>query len=132
MEDISDRHAKTLRAFERTLRRLRKDIGNEELQVLAKTYLRKLRVLRGRLERELGDEVVLDSVEPEVRDNIATLSEYMIIVGYLYEEELLRKARILARRGASLLEEEEPLIEKDLRQLEELTEKLQRIVDRYY
>jgi hypothetical protein len=132
LEDVSDRHAKTVRALERVLRRLRKDIGNEELQSLARTYLKRLRVLRRRLERELEGSIDFSEVDAEVRDNVATLSEYMIIVGYVYEEDVLRKARLLARRGAQLLAEEEENIDNDLDQMNRIIEKLQEIVDKYY
>ena len=100
--------------------------------MLALNYIRRLRVLRNRLEKSLGDEVDLDNVEEEVRYNIATLSEYMVIVGTVYEKELLKKALYLARKGAQLLTENVALMKEDLVNIERLVEKLQRIVDKYY
>ncbi len=135
LEDVSETHAKTLRALERTLNRLRRDPGDEALQSLALTYIKRLRVLRRRIERQLGDEGMeaeFGDVDPEVARNVATLSEYMIIVGFLYEEELLRKALILARRGARLLAEEAANIEADLDMISRLSERFQRIVDAHY
>ena len=133
LEDVTDKHARTLRSFERALRRLRRDPGSEELQGLVLTYLRRLRVLRRRLARALGeDEPVIEGVDAEVVKNIATLSEYMVIVGYMYEEELLRKALILARRVSGPLANEAENIEDDLEEVGALVERFQRIVDKYY
>lgn len=132
LEDVSDKHARTVRSLERVLNRLRKDVTNEELQLMARNYLRRLRVLRQRLERNLNGIIDFSDVDKEVRDNVATLSEYMIIVGYLYEEDVLRKARILAKRGASILAEEVDLLEDDLEQVARIVERLQEIVDKYY
>ncbi len=132
LEDVTDLHARTVRKLNRVLNRLRKDIENQELQVLALNYIRRLRVLRNRLEKSLGDEVDLGNVEEEVRYNIATLSEYMVIVGTVYEKELLKKALYLARKGAQLLTENVALMKEDLDSIERIVEKLQRIVDRYY
>ena len=77
-------------------------------------------------------EIILDNVEAEVRDAISTLSEYVVIVGSIYEEEVLKKALILARKGATLLMSDVRNIEKDLDDLHELTRKFQEIVDKYY
>ena len=132
LEDVSDRHARTVRSLERVLNRLRKDVANEELQLMARNYLRRLRVLRQPLERSLNGIIDFSDIDKEVRDNVATLSEYMIIVGYLYEEDVLRKARILAKRGASILAEEIDLLEDDLEQVSRIVERLQEIVDKYY
>ncbi|OWJ54092.1 hypothetical protein [Pyrodictium delaneyi] len=132
LEDVTDKHARAVKSLNRALVRLRRDLDDEELQTLVLNYIRKLRILRRRLARSLNGAVNLDSVAAEVRDNIATLSEYMIIVGAEYERDLLNKALILAKRGARLLEESREAIEDDLRQIDELVEKLQDIVDRYY
>jgi len=132
LEDVADKHARAVKSLNRALVRLRRDLDDEELQTLVLNYIRKLRILRRRLARSLDGAVNLDSVAAEVRDNIATLSEYMIIVGAEYERDLLNKALILAKRGARLLEESKEAIEDDLRQIDELIEKLQDIVDRYY
>ncbi|ALL00636.1 hypothetical protein Pyrde_0586 [Pyrodictium delaneyi] len=132
LEDVTDKHARAMKSLNRALVRLRRDLDDEELQTLVLNYIRKLRILRRRLARSLNGAVNLDSVAAEVRDNIATLSEYMIIVGAEYERDLLNKALILAKRGARLLEESREAIEDDLRQIDELVEKLQDIVDRYY
>jgi hypothetical protein len=132
LEDVTDTHARTVRRLNRVLNKLRKDIEDEELQILALNYLRRLRVLRTRLVKALGDKVDLDNVEKEVRDNIATLSEYMIIVGTVYERELIQKAIYLARKGARLLTENIAVMKEDLASIDKLVEKLQDIVDRYY
>ena len=132
LEDVTDKHARIVKSLNRALVRLRKDIDDEELQTLVLNYIRRLRVLRRRLVRSLSGTVDLDTTLTEVRDNIATLSEYMIIVGMEYERDLLNKALILARRGARLLEENRDIIENDLHQIDELVEKLQYIVDKYY
>lgn len=132
LEDVADKHARAVKSLNRALVRLRRDLDDEELQTLVLNYIRKLRILRRRLARSLDGAVNLDSVAAEVRDNIATLSEYLIIVGAEYERDLLNKALILAKRGARLLEESKEAIEDDLRQIDELVEKLQDIVDRYY
>ncbi len=132
LEDVSDRHARTVRALDRMLNRLRKDIENEELQTAVKTYIRRLRVLRQRLERALEGSIDFSEVDEVVRENVATLSEYMIIVGFIYEEEVLRKARILAKRGARILEEEYERINDDMEQLARISSRLQEIVDKYY
>ena len=132
LEDVTDLHARTVRKLNRVLNKLRKDIEDQELQMLALNYIRRLRVLRNRLEKSLGGKVDLDNVEEEVRYNIATLSEYMVIVGTVYEKELLKKALYLARKGAQLLTENVALMKEDLDNIERLVEKLQRIVDRYY
>ncbi len=133
LEDVTDLHARTVRKLNRVLNKLRKDIDDQELQRLALNYIRRLRVLRTRLEKALGDEEVnLDNVEEEVRYNIATLSEYMVIVGTVYEKELLRKALYLARKGAQLLTDNTALMKEDLNNIEKLVGKLQRIVDKYY
>ncbi len=132
LEDVTDLHARTVRKLNRVLNKLRRDIEDQELQMLALNYIRRLRVLRNRLEKSLGDEVDLDNVEEEVRYNIATLSEYMVIVGTVYEKELLKKALYLARKGAQLLTENVALMKEDLDNIEKLVEKLQRIVDKYY
>ena len=132
LEDVTDLHARTVRKLNRVLNKLRRDIEDQELQMLALNYIRRLRVLRNRLEKSLGDEVDLDNVEEEVRYNIATLSEYMVIVGTVYEKELLKKALYLARKGAQLLTENVALMKEDLNNIEKLVEKLQRIVDKYY
>ncbi len=130
LEDLTDKHARTVRALDRVLNRLRKDIGNEELQSMALTYLRRLRVMRRRLLRALEGSIDFDYAEEEVRTNVATLSEYMIIVGYVYEEEVLRKMRILAKRGAVMLQGEN--FDDDVEQIGVISEKLQKIVDKYY
>jgi len=130
LEDLTDKHARTVRALDRVLSRLRKDIENQELQSLALTYLRRLRVMRRRLLRALEGSIDFDYAEEEVRSNVATLSEYMIIVGYIYEEEVLRKMRILAKRGAVMLQGEN--FDEDVEQIVVISKKLQKIVDKYY
>ena len=132
LEDFTDTHARTVRALNRTLNRLRRDIYNEELQSLAFTYLKRLRVLRKRLWSFMEGRIILNNVEAEIRDAISTLSEYVVIVGSIYEEEVLKKALILARKGATLLMSDVRNIEKDLDDLHELTRKFQEIVDKYY
>ena len=135
LEDVTDKHARTVRSLDKTLHRLRRNPSDEQLQSLALNYIRRLRVLRRRLTRALGEEMVepdFSGVESEVVGNIATLSEYMIIVGHVYEEELLRKALKLVEKGASILGEDAENIERDLEEIYRLNEKFQRIVDKYY
>jgi len=132
LEETTERHARTVKSLERVLNRLRRDIDNEELQLLVRNYLRRLRVMRRRIERSLEGSIDFEGVDGIVVENIATLSEYMLIVGYVYEEEVLRKARILAKRGARLLQEEYDQLADDMDQLARVSEKLQKIVDKYY
>jgi len=90
-------------------------------------------VLRRRLLRALGEQTPsMEGVVDEVVRNIATLSEYMVIVGYVYEEELLRKALALSRRVSGPLASETENIEADLEEVSSLVKRFQDIVDRYY
>ncbi len=132
LEDVATRHAKTVRSLSRALSRLHKNPYDEELQSLVMTYLKRLRVLRARLQGVLNGAIKLEDVAPEIRDNIATLSEYMIIVGAEYEREVLRKAMYLSRKGAHLLEREYENLREDVKQVDSIVSKLQEIVDKYY
>ncbi|ABM79926.1 hypothetical protein [Hyperthermus butylicus] len=132
LEDVATRHAKTVKALNRVLVRLRRDPYDEELQSLALTYIKRLRTLRSRLMGVLNGAVRLEDVTDEIRGNIATLSEYMIIVGAELERDLLKKSIVLGRRGARLLSNAEDEIRNDLQELDSIVEKLQDIVDRYY
>ncbi len=130
LEDVTRDQANIVKSLERMLTRLRGDIYDEDLQHTILTYLRRLRLLRSRLERALEGEAVFEGAEGTVVDNVATLSEYMLIVGFELERKVLERARLLAKRGARLLSIED--IERDLEQLERVSAKLQEIVDRYY
>lgn len=132
LEDVTDRHARTIQSLDKALERLERDPYNESLQSLVMTYLKRLRVLRKRMEAALDGEVRLEGIESEVVDNIATLSEYMIIVGYMYEEDVLRRALAVAGKGAELIGEDEENIREDLESVRRLSERLQSIVDNYY
>lgn len=132
LEDVADRHARALQSLDKVLERLEKDPYNEPLQSLAMTYIKRLRVLRRRMESALDGELRLDNIEKEVVDNIATLSEYMIIVGYMYEEDVLRRALNVVGKGAELIGEDSENIREDLESIRRLSEKLQGIVDSYY
>ncbi len=132
LEDVADRHARTLQSLDKALERLEKDPYNESLQSLVMTYIKRLRVLRKRMESALDGELRLENIESEVVDNIATLSEYMIIVGYMYEEDVLRRALNVAGKGAELIGEDSENIREDLESIRRLSEKLQGIVDNYY
>jgi hypothetical protein len=132
LEDVATRHAKTVKSLNRALVRLRKNPYDEELQSLVLTYIKRLRALRARLWGALNGAVRLEDVAPEIRDNIATLSEYMIIVGAEYEKDVLKKAMYLSRRGVQMLESEYDNLVEDVKQVEQLVAKLQEIVDKYY
>jgi hypothetical protein len=132
LEDVTRDQASTVRSLERILSRLRSDLYDEDLQQAALTHLRRLRLLRTRLEKALEGSVEFGNVDKQVLDSVATLSEYMIIVGFELERKVLERARLLARRGARLLNTVAGDIERDLEQLERVSEKLQEIVDRYY
>jgi hypothetical protein len=132
LEDVATRHAKTVKSLNRALVRLRKNPYDEELQSLVLTYIKRLRTLRARLWGVLNGAIRLEDVAPEIRDNIATLSEYMIIVGAEYEKDILKKAMYLGRHGAQMLENERENLVEDVKQLEQIVAKLQEIVDKYY
>jgi len=132
LEDVATRHAKTVRSLNRALVRLHKNPYDEELQSLVLTYIKRLRALRARLWGVLNGAVRLEDVASEIRDNIATLSEYMIIVGAEYEKDALKKAMYLSRRGVQMLKNEYDNLVEDVRQIEQLVAKLQEIVDKYY
>jgi len=133
LEDVSNEHAEVVRALEKALRRLDIDSSDEGLKALVARYLRRLRILRKRVESALASGAVnLADVEQEVRSNIATLSEYMIIVGYAYEEEVIKKAINLAERAPALLPGEAERLRSDLRAIRRLSETFQEIVASYY
>ncbi len=132
LEDVTRDQASVVKSLERILVRLRNDPHDEDLQQVALTYLKRLRVLRNRLERALSGAIDFSGVDDQVVYNVATLSEYMLIVGYELERKVLERARLLARRGARLLETMAEDLERDLEQVERVSEKLQTIVDRYY
>ena len=132
LEDVSRDQASIVKSLERILTRLRSDIYDEDLQQAALTYLKRLRVLRNRLERALDGTIDFEGADSQVVYNVATLSEYMLIVGYELERKVLERARLLARRGARLLGAVTEEFERDLEQLERVAAKLQEIVDRYY
>ncbi len=132
LEDVTRDQASIVRSLERILTRLRSDVYDEDLQQAALNQLRRLRLLRTRLERALEGSIDFGSVERPVLDNVATLSEYMVIVGFELERKVLERARLLARRGARLLSTVAEELERDLEQLERVAAKLQEIVDRYY
>ena len=132
LEDFARDQASIVRSLERMLSRLREDVYDEDLQQAVLSYLRRLRLLRTRLERALTGEAEFGDAEETVVYNVATLSEYMVLVGYELERKVLERARLLARRGARLLSAALDDIERDLEQLERVVSKLQEIVDRYY
>ncbi len=132
LEEVAREHASTVRALNKVINRLRHDLGDEDLQLIALRYIRRLRSLRTKLLDSLGEAVILDNVDDITRENIATLSEYMVIVGAVYERDLLRKTVLLAKRGARILNGHLGDIEADMEQLERLVSRLEDIVQRYY
>jgi hypothetical protein len=99
LEDVARDQASIVRSLERMLTRLRGDVYDENLQQTILTYLRRLRLLRSRLERALAGEARFEGVEESIVSSVATLSEYMILVGFELERKVLERAMLFARRS---------------------------------
>ncbi len=137
LEDVTQSHYRLIQSLRSALVRVRRDMSDVDMQRSVLAGLRRLRVLRKRVASHFGGfleedvEVELEGAE-EVVGNVATLSEYMLIVAIPAEEEVLKRALLLAKRGAELLEKHRADIEEDLEQLRRLSRLLERIVEKYY
>ena len=137
LEDVTQSHYRLIQSLRSTLVRVKRDMADVEMQRSLLAGLRRLRVLRKRVASHFGgfiDEEVDVELEgaKEVVENVATLSEYMLIVAIPAEEEVLRRTLLLAKRGAELLEKHRLDIEQDIEQLKRLSRLLEAIVDKYY
>ncbi len=137
LEDISHAHTRLIRSLRSTLVRVKRDMVDEGLQQSVLAGLRRLRVMRNRLARFFGGiDAEVDEVElkgsKELVENVATLSEFMLIVAIPAEEEVLKRTLLLAKRGAGLLAKHSDTIRQDLEQLRKLSRLLELIVEKYY
>ena len=137
LEDISHAHTRLIRSLRSTLVRVKRDMVDEGLQQSVLAGLRRLRVMRNRLARFFGGiDAEVDEVElkgsKELVENVATLSEFMLIVAIPAEEEVLKRTLLLAKRGAGLLAKHSDAIRQDLEQLRKLSRLLELIVEKYY
>ncbi len=128
LSDVSEDHARVIRSLGKTLNRLSKDIENDQLQARVLAHIRKLRLLRSRLRRALDDGPRIDAVEGEARENILTLTEYMLLVGFHLERDMLKRALKLASKGARLIEAQRRQIEEDLEEIERLSSAFQELL----
>ena len=137
LEDVTHAHTRLIRSLRSALVRVKRDTVNEEMQRSVLAGLRRLRVMRNRLARFFGGidaepgEVVLRGSDALI-ENVATLSEFMLIVALPAEEEVLKRALLLAKRGAELLAKHSDAIREDLEQVKKLSRLLERIVEKYY
>ncbi len=137
LEDVTQSHYRLIQSLRSALVRVRRDTSDVDMQRSVLAGLRRLRVLRKRVASYFGGfleedvEVELEGAK-EVVENVATLSEYMLIVAIPAEEEVLKRTLLLAKRGAELLEKHRGDIEEDLEQLRRLSRLLERIVEKYY
>ena len=137
LEEITHSHVRLIQSLRSTLVKIRRDTADEALQQSLLAGLRRLRVMRRRIARFFGgfdaepEEVELVGAEEIVR-NVATLSEYMLLVAIPAEEEVLRRTLLLAKRGAELLAKRESEVREDLEQLRRLSRLLELIVEKYY
>ena len=137
LEDISHAHTRLIRSLRSTLVRVKRDMVDEGLQQSVLAGLRRLRVMRNRLARFFGGiDAEVDEVElkgsRELVENVATLSEFMLIVAIPAEEEVLKRTLLLAKRGAEVLARHSDTIRQDLEQLRKLSRLLELIVEKYY
>ena len=137
LEDISHAHTRLIRSLRSTLVRVRRDMVDEALQQSVLAGIRRLRVMRNRLARFFGGiDAEVDEVElkgsKELIENVATLSEFMLIVAIPAEEEVLKRTLLLAKRGAELLSKHSDDLRRDLEQLKKLSRLLELIVEKYY
>ncbi|MET1129196.1 MAG: hypothetical protein ABWW70_07760 [Thermoproteota archaeon] len=132
IEELAVEHAKIFDQLESELNELRKNPKNENLynNILRRT--KKLRAIRARLKRALRklNDVSSANHEAKVLQDIATLSEYMVIVGFYQERALLEELAEMSREAN--LPHHQTMFEEDLRELDDLTRMLETIIDKYY
>ncbi|AEM39563.1 hypothetical protein Pyrfu_1707 [Pyrolobus fumarii 1A] len=139
LENVTQSHVRLIQSLRSSLVRVRRDTTDIEMQRSVLAGLRRLRVLRKRIADHLGglkvdaESLDIELVGPqELIENVATLSEYMLIVGIPAEEEVLKRTLLLARRGAELLNQHAGDIQEDIEQLKKLSKLLEIIVEKYY
>ncbi len=131
LSETSEEHAKTIKRLGTLLKRLSKDIANDNLQLKVMSYIKRLRLLRSRIRRALDANPDINSVDNVSRENIATLSEYMILVGFTLERDMLNTALRLARKGARILEAHLNDITKDVDEVNDLSNRLERLISNF-
>ncbi len=137
LEEVTHGHVRLIQSLRSTLVKIRRDPLDEALQQSLLAGLRRLRVMRRRVARFFGgldaevEEVELRGAK-ELVDNVATLSEYMLLVAIPAEREVLRRTLLLAKRGAEVLARHAEDVKRDLEELERLSRLLERIVEKYY
>ena len=129
LSEASEEHAKIVRRLGVLLKRLNKDVNNESIQLQVLRNIKRLRLIRSRIRRALSSAISLDSIDSESRNNIRTLSEYMLLVGFILEKDMLSTAIRVAKKGAKLLETHIGDLNKDLDELEEVVKGLEQVLE---
>lgn len=129
LEDLSHEHMRVIKRLDKYVEALESaPVEDEGLQVKVLTCLRRLRAIRSKLLGMIGEGVSMDDVGREVREGISILSEYMVLGGLYLERDLLERIRELKGRF-TILAGSAGDIERDLRELDRLSELLEGFVD---
>ena len=134
LEEVSEKHAATLRRLDRVINELSSNPSNVDLQEIVLHYLKSLRRIRAQLKSATKNALSEELPEElsETRFVVGTLSEYFLIVGLELEELLLRKLVEISSQGASIIARESERINKDLKEVSALKIVLQSMVEKYY
>jgi len=129
LEDLSHEHMRVIKRLDKYVEALESaPVEDEGLQVKVLTCLRRLRAIRSKLLGMIGEGVSMDDASREVREGISILSEYMVLGGLYLERDLLERIRELKGRF-TILAGSAGDIERDLRELDRLSELLEGFVD---
>lgn len=114
IEESIEEHARLVSEARSLLVRVRRDLGDHPAQEELVRKLVRMRSVRGRLLRCLMELRGRRSENTELLRLASTLLEYLLLVGIEGEVEVLKRARLLARRGAKTLGSMNEAIDKDL------------------
>ncbi len=129
LEDLSHEHMRVLKRLDKYVEALESSgVEDEGLQVRVLSCLRRLRAIRARLLGMIDEGVKMDDAGREVREGISILSEYMVLGGLYLERDLLERIRVLKGR-LPLLAGSAGDLERDLTELDRLSELLEGFVE---
>lgn len=128
LEDVVNEHARLIKYAKQDLIRVRRDPEDYDSQLRLLGLLNKFRSIRRTIANSIAVVLNTNDSASETYMLTTTLLEYMLLVGFDNEEEIIRRARLLASNGAKMLMGEMDEFAEDLRQINDLRRELNKLL----
>ncbi len=128
LEDVVNEHARLIKYAKQDLIRVRRDPEDYDSQLRLLGLLNKFRSIRRTIANSIAVVLNTNDSASETYMLTTTLLEYMLLVGFDNEEEIIRRARLLASNGAKMLMREMDEFAEDLRQINDLRRELNKLL----